>query len=405
MLTSLREWAINNQVWKPKSWKPFLTQYILPFYKVAYTLNEFYSFLQSNKIIGKPSLADIEDEDLKDKIRAAIYGGVDQNPETSFAKFMYERFGLCAEKAQSFEESIEHYRSWGDSVKISIIDDSWISKIPIDGLVNRLDNLIRWELREKLDVKLSELGLKESYEPVETIDVANLLPKPGEKPEKLISLINEFRQRAVDLAIGANPFTTFIHYVRAIPVSVLMKFLECDINDVTSLASFLELKAYSMIDLVEVKLPTKNPDKVFLIAELDGLADKVLSLHKYLERIEPTTGEVFIKMVKDAIDQLKIPFEPWEDYEPIFTFWNKILKDRDYFYLEVRGSRSRITKLYSYYNKVELSKKVWLRDFLIRLYPAISTGIIEDCKSLTSLRFSPFAKEWVGRVIENAGKA
>lgn len=405
MTLSLREWAIKNQIWKPESWKQFLEQYLVPFYKSAWKLNELYSFLKSDEVIGKSSLADIEDETLKEKIRVAIFGGAEQNSETSFAKFMYEYFGLCAENAQSFKESIEHYRSWGDNVKVSIRSSSWINEIPINELVDELSDLIGWELNKKLDdVELEELGLKGSYpyNPTETINVADLLPKSGEKPEKLVSLINEFKQRAVSLAIGANPFTTFVYYVRAIPVPVLMEFLQCNIDDIADLANFLELEAYSMIDLKKVELPTKSPDKVFLIKESNGLADKILSLQNYLWRIEPATKKIFKKMVKDAVDQLKIRFEPWENYKPIFIFWNRILEEnRDYCYLKVEGGR--IIKLSSYYER-ELPKKIWLRDFLIRLYPAISTGIINKA-SLTYLEFSPFAKEWVKKVIENAGKA
>jgi hypothetical protein len=77
-------------------------------------------------------------------------------------------------------------------------------------------------------------------------------------------LINEFRQKAVDLSIGVNPFTTFVFYTRAIPLLSLMKFLECDIDKITKLANFLGLRAYSMIDFQEVGLPTKSPDKFIL---------------------------------------------------------------------------------------------------------------------------------------------
>ncbi|MHA1594868.1 MAG: hypothetical protein ACTSXX_09020 [Candidatus Baldrarchaeia archaeon] len=402
-MTSLREWAIKNEVWKPRSWRAFLEKYLVPFYKVAWTLNELYQLLKSEKVCGKATLSDIEDDKLREKIRVAIYGGVERDPETSFAKFMYEHFGICAEHAQSFEESIEHYKNWGDGVKVSIVN-SWISSIPIGELVERVHDLIRWNLCRELGIELSEIGLNNSYPygPIETIDVTTLLPESGEEPKKLISLVNEFRQKAVDLAIGANPFTTFTYYVRAIPVPALIEFLGCDINDIANLANFLGLKAYSMIDLVEVKLPTKSPDKVFLIAETNGLAYKILNLQEYLERIEPTAREVFERMVKEAVDHLKVSFEPWEDYEPIFSFWKEILKDKNWCYLTVEGGK--ITKLSSYYQKIELPRKIWLRDFLIRLYPAISTGII-GMDRLTSLKFSSFAKKWVEKVIENAGKA
>ena len=118
-MISLREWAKENKVWKPKTWRIFLEKDLAPFYKQAYILNALYEFLKSEKICGKPSLADIEDETLKNKIRVAIYGGVRSNKDfsASFAKFMYDNFGICAENAPSFEESIKRYESWGDGIK------------------------------------------------------------------------------------------------------------------------------------------------------------------------------------------------------------------------------------------------------------------------------------------------
>ena len=113
--TSLREWAKENKIWEPKTWRTFLEKDLVPFYRQAYTLNALHEFLKSEKICGKPYLADIEDETLKNKIRVAIYGGVKPNKDfnTSFAKFMYDNFGICAENAPSFEGSIKHYESWG----------------------------------------------------------------------------------------------------------------------------------------------------------------------------------------------------------------------------------------------------------------------------------------------------
>ena len=110
--TSLREWVKENKVWKPENWRTFLKKDLAPLYRQAYTLNTLYEFLKSEKICGKSSLADIEDKILRNKIRVTIYGGVEPNKDLnmSFAKFMYDNFGICAENAPSFEESIEHYK-------------------------------------------------------------------------------------------------------------------------------------------------------------------------------------------------------------------------------------------------------------------------------------------------------
>jgi len=140
METSLREWAKENKVWEPKNWRTFLEKDLVPLYRQAYILNTLYEFLKSEKICGKPSLVDIEDEMLRNKIKVAIYGGVDPNKDLnmSFAKFMYDNFGICAENAPSFEESIKHYENWGDGIKVSVNPNSWINSIPIGNLVDKL---------------------------------------------------------------------------------------------------------------------------------------------------------------------------------------------------------------------------------------------------------------------------
>jgi len=414
MRTSLREWAKENKIWEPKTWRLFLEKDLVSFYKQAYKLNALFKFLKSEKICGKSSLADIEDETLKNKIRVAIYGGVEPNKDfnTSFAKFMYDNFGICAEKAPSFEESIKHYESWGDGIKVSVNPNSWIDSIPIGKLVDELKSLIQ-RFCDKLNIKLSEIGIQESYPylPLETIEPDTLLPQPGEKPEKLIKLINEFKQKALDLSIGVNPFTTFVFYARTMPLRVLMEYLECDINKVTKLANFLGLKAYSMIDQREVSLPTKSPDKVILIWEKGTISRKyyypsffeqLLELQSYLEKVDPTIKQVHENMIKEAISQIHINFEPWEDYKPIFSFLSETPKDRNWINLDVENGR--IVKLRSYYREIELPSKIWLRDFLIKISPIVSAGMVGFSYSMTQLEFHPFAKEWIDKVMENEGK-
>jgi len=403
--TSLREWVKENKVWEPKTWRIFLEKDLVPFYRQAYILNVLYKFLKSKKICGRPSLADIEDETLKNKGRVAIYGGVEPNKDfnTSFAKFMYDNFGICAESAPSFEESIKHYESWGDGIKVSVNPNSWINSIPIGNLVDTLESLIQ-RFCDKLNIKLSEMGIQKSYPhlSLEAIEPDSLLPQAGEKPEKLIELINNFRQKALDLSIGVNPFMTFIFYSRTIPLPVLMKFLECDIDKVTKLANFLGLKAYSMIDQRKVNLPTKSPDKVILMYYYSSFSAQLLGLQSYLEKIDPTIKQIYENMIKQAIDQVHITFEPWKDYEPLFPFISEILKDRSWISLDVKNGR--IVKLRSYYRNIELPNKIWLSDFLIRISSIVSAGIVRLSHSMTRLEFHPSAKEWIDKVIENEGK-
>jgi len=404
---SLREWAKENKVWEPKTWRIFLEEDLVPFYKHAYTLNALYEFLKSEKICGKSSLADIEDEILRNKIRVAIYGGVEPNKDSdnSFAKFMYENFGICAENAPSFEESIKHYESWGDGIKVSVDTNPWINSIPIGSLVDKLRDLIQWNLCRELGIKLSDIGIQESYPypPHEVIKPDDLLPQPGEKPEKLIELINNFKQKALDLSIGANPFMTFTLYSRTIPLLVLMEFLECNMDKVTKLANFLGLRGHSMIDQREVSLPTKSPDKVILLLTDNSLSYKILKLQSFLQKIDPIIGEIYENMIRQAIDQIHVKFEPWKDYESIFSFLNEALKDRNWVSLVVENGR--IIKLRSYYREKELPSKIWLRDFLIKISPIVSVGMVKLSYNITQLEFHPLSREWIEKVMENEGKA
>jgi len=338
----------------------------------------------------------------------AIYGGA-ENPATSFAKFMYEYFGIRAENASTFEESIKYYESWGDSIKISVHDKSWIKSIPIENLVSKLKNIIS-EICSKIGIRLSEVGIQETYpwSPSGIIKPDLLLPNPGEKPEKLISLINEFRQKAVDLSIGINPFITFVFYTRIIPLLSLMKFLECDIDKLTKLANFLGLNAYSMIDLQLVSLPTKTPDKfIFVYDRMYSLTNRLLELQKNLMNIEQVAEEVYSKFIHEAVNQIHINFEPWKGYyEPIFTLLNEILRNKDPSYqisFSFHIENGKIVKI----ERTELPSKIELKEFLIKISPIISAGIIDNIylgSASVSLYFHQPTKEWINKVIANEGK-
>jgi len=133
----------------------------------------------------------------------------------------------------------------------------------------------------KLKKSPEELGLRKEYRPdVERGPgfLKQLLPKPGEKAEKLVSLINSFRKHAVDLAIGHNPYTTFIYYVRLIPVPFLKKFLEPmdsqkkdkETYEIKAIAELLDLKAYSLIDNQEERLSPEIYNKLYLFRAAFG---------------------------------------------------------------------------------------------------------------------------------------
>jgi hypothetical protein len=406
---SLREWAKENKIWKPESWRIFLVNDLVPFYKQAYTLHELYWFLKS-KACGRP-LADIEDEELRKKIKVAIYGGAGKNPETSFAKFMYENFGIRAEDASSFEDSLKYFENFGDGVKVSL-GGSWIDSIGIENLVKELRDLIT-KISPKINAKLSEIGLQDSYPypPAESIDPRVLLPNPGESPEKLLSLFYGFKQKALDLSLGINPFVTFVFYSRSIPLLALMEFLQCSIEDIKGLAEFLGLKPYSMLDGSVITLPTKTPETVFLQYnryDSSSVLNKIIELHdRYLIKIDPSIKQSTNNYLKEITNQIRVNFEPWEEYKPIFDFIkNKVLSvNRNWCKLGIKNGR--IEKVSQEYLSITLQGRVWLRDFLLKIYPIMSAGLAEVYISPGSVEliFEPLAKDWVERVIENEGKA
>jgi hypothetical protein len=402
---SLREWAKENKIWKPESWRIFLVNDLVPFYKQAYTLHELYWFLR-DKACGRV-LADIEDEELRKKIKVAIYGGA-ENPETSFAKFMYENFGIRAEDASSFEDSLKYFENFGDGVKVSV-GYSWIRSIGIENLVKELRDLIT-KISPKINAKLSEIGLQDSYPypPAESIDPKVLLPNPGESPEKLLSLFYGFKQKALDLSLGINPFVTFVFYSRSIPLLALMEFLQCSIEDIKGLAEFLGLKPYSMLDGSVITLPTKAPETVFLRYDYSSVLNKIIELHdRYLIEIDPSIKQSTNNYLKEITNQIRVNFEPWEEYKPIFDFIkNRVFSvNRNWCKLGIKNGR--IEEVSQEYDSITLEGRVWLRDFLLKIYPIVSAGLAGVYISLGSvqLTFEPLAKDWVERVIENEGKA
>jgi hypothetical protein len=67
----------------------------------------------------------------------------------------------------------------------------------------------------------------------------------------------------------------------------------------------------------------------------------------------------------------------------------------------------RIEEVSEKYVSITLQGRVWLRDFLLKIYPIMSAGLAEVYISPGSVEliFEPLAKDWVERVIENEGKA
>ncbi|MHA1756505.1 MAG: hypothetical protein ACTSVV_07030, partial [Promethearchaeota archaeon] len=373
---SLKEWARKHKIYNLENWIPFLKDYLIPFFKDVFKLKKFYDFLKGEEICQKESLRDIENDSLKEKIRVAIYGGVDQDKKdfkNSFAKFMFDIFGICAEDSQKFEDSIEYYENFGDNIKLTI-RNSWIDDIQINELYWILIALIR-NISNKLDVKLSDFSIIEknySYEPNDIINPEDLLIKPNEKPDDLMSLYNNFRQKAFNLSIGVNPFTTFIYFCRSIPLIILIDFLKCDVNDMIELIDFLGYESYSMINLDKMELSVNSIDKIFLYKNNRDFIENVLELQTYLNKIVPFIEDILKKMIQESIDSINISFEPWDVYKQIFTFWKKILKDKNWCDFEIENGY--LSKIYISNEEKIFESRILFKDFLLKISPFIAIG-------------------------------
>jgi len=431
--TSLRSWAIENRVWEPSTWEKFLREYLVPLYKDAWTITIIYSELQQ-RVSGK-ELASIEDIDLRERIRAALYGGVEKDPKNSYAKFMYDYFGIEVENARSFEESVELYKRYGDLVKIYVGRD--YSHTPIAESIKTLCESLEKAIRimaGKLKKSPEELGLTKDYKPeVERGPgfLKQLLPKPGEKAEKLVSLINGFRKHAVDLAIGHNPYTTFIYYVRLIPVPFLKKFLEPmdsqkkdkETDEIKAIAELLDLKARSLINDQEERLSPEIYNKLYLFRAEDSFASTILNVHQVLLNIVPEVSYIYNEMINDAINRLdNIPLDPWDIYGTILRGFRDHRED---FYQVVVGSNGIISEIkctishistrgklhiyeeYIYKNNENNYNKLYFGDFLCRIFPLISSGIIEIVAVAGEIRIKlkkEYMDKWIDRVMSNQGK-
>ena len=411
-MESLREWAREKRVWELGAWKSFLQDDLVPFYILAYDLNRFNNLLQG--LNGK-ALIDI-DEELREKIRVCLYGGIGpgQDVNRSFAKFMFDYFGIYAQEPLS----LQTYELLGNEVKISFKQDSWIASIQIDNLRKKVEDIIE-KLKEKLGVTFEAMGLlKFPIRPVNSIDdPSTLLPKPGEEPQTLLLLVKDFRQRAVNLSIGVNPFMTFMFYVRAIPIRVLREFLGCGPDELTELINFLGLKPYSMMDGSKVEGQTKS-ELVILLAEENSLISKFLELRSLLVKVEQKVEEIFERTVQEASRQIRVDFEPWEKFKPFFVAVKGYIEekkkwdiDRPIYRIKSEGQKIiEVNNCGSRYNLRSTPLDLLLPDFLMKLSPWICSGMIGITHFSSyyidfKFNFPSLAKEWIEGVIQNEGKS
>ncbi len=407
---SLRNWAKKVEIWEPRSWKYFLQNDLIPFYNNIFQLNEVYQFIKTE--IGNASSIDsITDEEIKEKIRISVIGGIDPNKDKkkSFAKFMYDIFGVSV-NAPNFEDSIANYKEFGDSNSIILSNpNSLINKIDLPTLLNTLRSIITSYKWEEIGITLEDCNLSSEYpyNPKNSKDVKSLLPLTNENPEKITNLLQDFKTNAINLSIGINLFFTFSFYIRSIPFDSLLMFLECSKEDISRMAKFLDLDFYSMDD--GNKLPfddSIDSKKTILIKKENSFLEKLLDFQGFLPNINEEVTEIYESMLEEAIDKIEIKFEPWEDYKELFEFFAKNFVNTKDFIFRLNAN-NKIHEINASKNNLKLQKEFYLRRFLSLISPLICIGLISFWRvNIRNILFYlPHAKKWVERVIDNKGKA
>ncbi len=110
----LQSWAIKNKIWELKSWETYLNQ-LIDIYTQAVTFKKFHEWLKET--FNEKSIYALSDE-LKDPARMCISGGGLE--ENAFGKIMFEKFGLGVKYCESYEQSLEEYRKYGDWIEINV---------------------------------------------------------------------------------------------------------------------------------------------------------------------------------------------------------------------------------------------------------------------------------------------
>ncbi|MGC9193579.1 MAG: hypothetical protein ACP5FQ_06745 [Thermoplasmata archaeon] len=388
---SLQKNVTEKGLYKKEAWKGYVEDYLLPFWKSAVDLKNFYDFLCSNSILAQPTISDIEDS-IRDQIRIAAFGGIgnkeapnSDSTEYPFAKFMFEYFGFSLEGEKSFSDRANLMMQWGDKLKVRFSGKSWINTIGIKGIIE--------DVRKIMDSIMNGIGYEydwyndygftyynHSYK--DQLNPREILPsKSGESPEKLINLLQEFKQRALNLAIGVNRYSTFIFLLKALPMIALFKFLSIDINNdeerkiIVSFLKFLKVRYFSIINGEEIILEQEKSysvdalEKIFILG-YGGLNEQILELNKKLINIDEQIDQQFNRFIStirnEALKMLDIEFMR----NLVISIRKKIAGTDGV--VELKFNNGILTKIeINYRESEELEKEIknfqiLLEDFLLR---------------------------------------
>ena len=435
---SLKGWVQNERPWEKETWEKFLKDGMIPFYEKAYKLYAIKKFLEG-KLAKYSSISEIPTE-RKDKVNAAVYGGVKDGKEIeeekSFARFMYETFGVSV-GGDSFEESIAEYSKEGEYSKLTVSDSSYLKKIDLDNIVSQTSSLIKAMVSSLYEKDLNEIFAEKSinikkylYEPLaylpdrekeyeqdelEKLYFEKFVPEPREDASEIVNLFEEFKEKAAKLIAGVNPYMTFAFYIRYIPLEVLCQFLGDEkgrmerakgviniLRDPSNTYNEHPYETYNMRTLNSVDFPTKRNPYVFLKYERGALSH-MINVNEYLLKIE-RNREIFYDAARKNLESIdESIYEPWPLFEPMF----KSVSEHDF-------SSSDLT-VYVYFEKERIksvagedlpSDNFEIKDFVIKLFPLIAAGGISEIKFYSGnldFYFAEPLKEFAKNIFERHG--
>ena len=244
----LQSWAIKNKIWEPKSWETYLNQ-LIDVYTQAVTFKKFHEWLKET--FNEKSIYALSDE-LKDPARMCISGGGLE--ENAFGRLMFEKFGLGVKYCESYEQSLEEYRKYGDWIEINV-------RNIIVGLEN-YDTFLK-ELKSAIEHFSKVLNIK-FVEPVINENFVAWVRYPN---PKLTEKLNEFLNALAGVLEFTNYYTMFVRYFRTTSIAILLNYLGCDAEGIKNIRALFGVKEVFNANMDIVDLDNSKPYELFW---LDG---------------------------------------------------------------------------------------------------------------------------------------
>ena len=235
--------------------------------KLRKNLNKLKELFQAFREILPKRLGDISDSELRQRLSTVVAGGIDADPSKSFAWFMHKVFNVGIVVGSTIVEPKEakKYMEYG----LSNITVGIENQVRLENIVNKLINEI-----DRFMYYLEDSGLISSKYNIHNYNESQInkdyfikiikeyVPSPGEKPNKLLELLNDIRKSLVNLSIGFNSTLTLMFILRVIPLATLVRIINGCVKDnertIATFENILRIIHYysNVIDLISGKTYT-----------------------------------------------------------------------------------------------------------------------------------------------------